>query len=77
MENRDFAFVHIQSKIDKLIENILTSKSETRQFKPEYVKFVNICRSVGVYDTDLAWEAFYSAMMLSYTFSMMVFEELE
>ena len=75
MESRDLAIIQFNRKMDRLIENVLVSKSGTPALKAEYIKFANICRRIGVYDVDLAWEAFYSAMMLGYEFATLTLEE--
>jgi hypothetical protein len=74
MESRDIAIILFNQKMDRLIENALMSKSGTPAVKAEYVKFANVCRRIGVHDVDLAWEAFYSAMMLGYAFGRLVIE---
>ena len=75
MESRDIALTIFNQKIDKLIDNVLMSRSGTPRLKAEYAKFANVCRRIGVYDVDLAWEVFFSAMMFSYAFGTMVLEE--
>ena len=75
MENRDLALTLFNQKIDKLVENILVSNAGTPELKAEYVRLVNICRRVGVYDLDLAQEVFSAAMLLGYQFAWMVIEE--
>lgn len=77
MESRDLAIILFNQRMDGLIENVLMSKSGTPRLKAEYVKFANICRRIGVYDVDLAWEAYYSAMMLSYWFGISALEGLK
>ena len=75
MENRDLALTLFNQKMDKLVENILVSNAGTPELKAEYVRLVNICRRVGVYDLDLAQEVFSAAMLLGYQFAWMVIEE--
>ena len=75
MESRDLAIILFNQKMDTLIENVLTSKSGTPELNAEYVKFANICRRIGVYDVNLAWEVFYSGMTLGYAFGRLVLEE--
>ena len=59
-------------KMDRLVENFLSSKSGTPELKAEYVKFVTLCRRVGVYDIDLAWEVFYGAVVFCSQFSSLL-----
>ena len=59
-------------KMDWLVENFLSSKSGTPELKAEYVKFVNLCRRIGLYDIDLAWEVFYGAVMFCYQFGSLL-----
>ena len=59
-------------KMDSLVENFLSSRSGTPELKAEYVKFANLCRRIGVYDINLAWEVFYGAMTLSFQFGRLL-----
>ena len=75
MGNHDLALILINQKMDRMVENVLASKAGTPELKAEYVRLVNICRRVGVYDLDLAQEVFSAAMLLGYQFAWMVVEE--
>ena len=69
MENRNFALIMFNQKMDRLVENFMASKSKPELVK-EYVKFVNLCRQVAVYDVDLAMEVFLAAVFLGYQFGV-------
>ena len=77
MEERDLAIILFNQKMDRLVENFLSSKSEKPELKAEYVKFANVCRRIGFYDVDLAWEVFFSAIMFGETFCRTVLGELK
>lgn len=74
MESRDLAIILFNQKMDRLVENFLSSKEAAPELKAEYVKFANICRRIGVYDVDLAWEVFYGAVMLGFCFGRLAVE---
>ena len=69
LENQDLALILFNQKMDRLVENFLASKSRP-ELVTEYVKFVNLCRRVAVYDVDLAMEVFLAAVMLGYQFGI-------
>ena len=56
-------------KMDRLVENFVASKSRP-ELVTEYVKFVNLCRRVAVYDVDLAMELFLAGVFLGYQLGM-------
>ena len=77
MENHDLGLIPFNPKMDKLVENFLRSEDAAPELKTEYVKFVNICRRIGVYNVDLAWEVFYGALMLGFCFGRMALGEFK
>ena len=74
MDNQNYALVLFNKKLDGLVENFMTNKSAKPELKTEYVRFANICRRVAVYDVDLAWEVYATAMTFGAGFAMWAFE---
>ena len=69
LENQNFALIMFNQKMDRLVENFVASKSRP-ELVTEYVKFVNLCRRVAVYDVDLAMELFLAGVFLGYQLGM-------
>ena len=65
LENQNSALIIFNQKMDKLVENFVASKSRP-ELVTEYVKFLNLCRRVAVYDVDLAMELFLAGVFLGY-----------
>ena len=70
LEDNDLALILFNQKMDRLVQNFLKNKSGRPEPDEEYLKFANICRRVAVYDVDLAWEAYVTAMTLGYGFGV-------
>lgn len=69
LEDRNFALIMFNQKMDRLVENFMAGKTKP-ELVTEYVKLVNLCRQVAVYDVDLAMELFLAAVFLGYQLGM-------
>jgi len=76
MSNQKPDLVRFNSRMDELVENVISGNLLTPEFRTEYIKAVGLYRRVAEYDTQLAGELFISTAMFSYRFAVGVIAEV-